>query len=133
MLAMVDFKPSDVSLFGSFPPFCATFERTEAEVTAAILVRVLEAKGNVWRPIGWPEVADVLRADLEIAESMGDKAPATQRLIDDIARNPFLRPAPSELVTRGFCRWTDEEQRIVEFTDAGLERLRRHVRPHETP
>ena len=120
MIATVDFKPSDVNLCGSFPPLVATYGRTDLEVTAAVIVRVLSEMGNTWRALEWSDVITVLTADL------AEEHPSPRaRLMRDIVRNPFLRIAPAYLVEKGFAEWVDEPGAAVAFTADGLERLRR--------
>lgn len=123
------FKPGDVELFGSFPPFAGTFEKTECEIAAFYIVRTLAASpDNTWRPVAWPEIGARLQADTEDAAAAGDKCPSVVRLVADLVRNRFALPDVHGLIERGFARWHDEPAGAVELTELGLERLRRWVR-----
>ena len=52
-MTIVDFRPSDVNLLG-FPPLVGTFNKTEAEVAATLMVATLAAsEENAWRPVAW--------------------------------------------------------------------------------
>lgn len=125
-IASPTFKPSEVSLVGSFPPFVATFKRSEAEMAAALLVRTMAETGDEWRAVALPEIAKVLKAD--VANKLEPWL--------SFSTNPFFRPDFLRLVSDGFCDWkhggdapvTDPE-RLLEFTVLGLDALRRWVRP----
>jgi len=123
-------KPSDVYLAGSFPPFVNTFDRAECETAAAFMVRALAVKGDSFRPIDWPEIRKVLEADVNAAEQQPAKPYTVERLVLDLLSNPFVRPDFHELAKRGFARWLGEPgASLLEFTPAGLERLRKWLPP----
>jgi hypothetical protein len=117
-----DFTPADVFL-NTVPPLLATMGKSEAEAAAAMLVRAMQVHGNVWAPMLPRDMGLVLRADL------GGKVEPWSSL----NRNPFFRPNFDLLIEKGFARWVGDESegrgRPVEFTAAGLEKLRRWVLP----
>jgi hypothetical protein len=127
------FNPSAVNLLGCFPPLVDTMGKTEAEVAATYIVRTLAASGDTWRPVTWKECRERIKADCIAVEKAGgpNKAPAVERMIFDLLRNPFTRPDVDELVRRGFARWISEPgmpvRAAIELTDEGRERLRRWV------
>ena len=123
----VDFKPSEVDLFRSFPPLCATFAKSEAEFTAAMMVRVLVARGDTWRPVKWEEIRETVLADLDAVADGKDSADPLSRLVFEMVSNPFLRPDFPRLARDGYITLTGEPQ-IAEFTPKGLEQLRTWVR-----
>lgn len=103
---MSDFKPHDVVI--SVPcPLAGTMGRVEVEFAASMIVRGLQENGNDWKPIAWPDIARVLRADI-----------ASRRdPFFSLCTNPFLRPDVDDLIKRGFGRWVVERpQSVVEFT-----------------
>ncbi len=114
----VDFKPSDVDLLGSFPPLCATMGRTERELAAVLLVRACQSGGDEWKVHTLGEV---------IADDMyNDREP-----LHSLSRNPFCRPDMHDCVATGFAAWVGDAgnpDHGVEFTEKGLEALRRWVR-----
>jgi hypothetical protein len=115
-----DFKPSDVDMEGSFPPFVDTFKKTEAEVCAALLVRTCLVKGDEWQALDWSDIASQIRADVA----------AKVEPIFSLATNPFAIPDVHRLIKDGYAEWRPEGQlRIVGFTEKGFEALRKWVRP----
>lgn len=128
---MPDYKPSAVDLLASsFPPLVATFDKTESECMGALICRALAVNGDEWRPIGWVELRDVVRADMASAAAADEpRANTLPNLIRDIARNPFANPNPHDLVKRGFAAWTDAPGGLLAFAELGFERLRKWVRP----
>lgn len=107
---MVDFKPSQVVLHPV--PLVATFERTENEVSAAVLVMTLAQAGDTWRPVAPREVGEMLRAQPK-------GAPILTTLM-------VVRFAFDVIEAKGWV--TKHADNSLEFTQAGLERLRRWVR-----
>lgn len=131
-----DFKPSDVNLLGSFPPFVATFDKTECECAAFYLVHALALGGDTWRAISWPEIGAVIRADIAACDPPSPDSPkptSLQELVRDLSNNPFARPDFFKLVDKGYARWLGEPGGTtpLELTAEGLERLRRWVRKPE--
>lgn len=117
----VTFKPSDVDLLGSFPPLCATMGRTERELAAALLVRGCQARGDEWKAVPLRMLGEVIGEDLD----------AKREPLHSINRNPFCRPDMHDCVAKGFATWVGEPgtpEYGVEFTEKGLEALRRWVR-----
>lgn len=117
-----DFKPSDVVLHPG-APLVATFGKAEREQAAALIVLALAELGDEWRSITNKEIMDTFETKARAGES-----PAF-----DYARNPFFRPAPSELAAEGFIRRTGagDEGGTIEFTEKGIEAMRRWARPAE--
>lgn len=113
----ITFKPSDVSIHPI--PLCGTMGHCEAEVAAAMTVRACEVHGNEWRAVSREEIIYSMAVDLEM-----ERAPFAS-----ILRNPFLRPDLSDLVKRGFAVWVGEGEIHIQFTDKGLEALKRWVKP----
>lgn len=117
---MKEFRPSDVRLDTSFPPLCATMGRVEREAAATLMVRVCQLSGDRWLPVEPRAIGRTWRGDLE----------AGVEPLASLAGNPFWRPDFHDLVAKGFARFTtdDAEGGPIEFTDAGLDALRPHVR-----
>jgi hypothetical protein len=113
------FKPSNVDLFGSFPPLVGTMGRVETEVAAALLVRVCQAREDTWQEIDPAAIAEVA-ADVET------------KWVSSLIRNPFFKPSFHELITRGFAEWvgeaTAESAGPMRFTAVGLAALKKWVR-----
>lgn len=114
---VVDFKPSDVNLCSSFPPLVGTMGRTEAELAAALLVRVCQVRGDAWQDISAVAIGEVIREDLQ----------AGREPFASMNRNPFCRPDVYDLVKRGCAEWVGEPGRVLRFTQRGLDALRRVV------
>jgi hypothetical protein len=113
------FKPSEVFL-NAIPPLTATMGRFEREFAAALLVRACQVDGDAWRGFTPAELGKVIARDLE----------AKVEPMVSWNRNPFLRPDFRDLVAQGFAACTDLDNGApVEFTERGLEALRRWVRP----
>jgi hypothetical protein len=113
------FKPSEVFLI-TFPPLVGTMGKAEVEAAASMLVRVCQVDGNEWKPCSPQEVGLTLKADID-----NKVEPWTS-----LNRNPFFRPDFHELVALGFARFTTEDEHApIEFTEQGLEAMRRWVRP----
>jgi hypothetical protein len=112
------FKPSDVDLLGSFPPLCATMGHTEAELAAAILVHACRVRGDEWKPHTLPELGEVL----------GEALDAGVEPFASMNGNPFCKPDLRDLADRGFAVWSEGHLAIA-LTEAGIERLRRWVKP----
>jgi hypothetical protein len=120
----IDFKPSDVNLFERSPfPLVNTFNRVEMEFAAALLVRACVARGDVWQSILPLELGETMKADLEPGG-----------IWETLKTNPYVRPDFSGLVEKGWTEWDESRHPAgsdpaVRFTEAGLERLRAHLRP----
>lgn len=121
------FTPTHVDLTGSFPPFVATFERSEAECAAAGMVRALQVLGRDWESVTFEEISDVVEADVMVAGEFGKHCTSVARFIADMAINRFCRPSFVDLVERGYAERVGED--AIKFTDKGLSRLARWVRP----
>ena len=114
----IDFNPSQVVL--GAPPLTGTMGKSEAEHAAAVIVRVCQANGDTWQPVGWKTVASVLTADVE----------AKREPFASLMCNPFFRPDPFELADRGFAAWDGTPGASpVALTTKGLEALRQWVKP----
>lgn len=97
----------------------------ERECAAALIVRTLQVNGDTWRPVGWPEIEQVFKADIE-----ANREPWVL-----LVRNPFFRPDVHDLVkpqidkdtgeTFYYARWTEIEGGTVELTQRGIEALPR--------
>ena len=107
------FKPSDVNLCASFPPLVATMGRTEAEIAAALLVRVCQVNGDTWQDIDVVLLSTVIKSDLE----------AKREPFASLNRNPFCRPDVHDLVKRGFAEWVGDPGQTLRFTQQGLDVL----------
>ncbi len=108
-------RPSDI-IIANPTPLTATFERTEAEQAAALMIVVLADADDSWRPVTPKEIGRYIRGILDAKE-----APPVWM------NNPFFRPDIHNLVTRGFARWEGDEDadgRPVGFTEKALEKLR---------
>lgn len=121
---MDKFKPSDVSLLHSFPPLVDIMGKTELENAAMLILRALVRGGDEWKPVGPKDMGTAIDADLR------DNIEPLKAL----SRNPFFNPDFSGLVDKGFARWTSDEKlnRLIEFTEQGIEALRSHVIPRNT-
>ena len=108
---MIDFHPSQVSLRGMF---VGTFDHSEAENTAAVIVKVLTMNGDAWRSATCVELADGF--------DVLTRVPGAWR---DWFNNPFMRIDMHDLVDRGFAVWDGDK--AIRFTDTGLERMRKWV------
>ncbi len=116
---MIDFKPSAVNLGGSYPPLCDTFGRSEAEAAATLIVLACVELGDAWIPVGPETIGRLIE---------GARTSRTEPLYS-LSRNPFWHPDIWELIKRGAAEWVGEpgDHGVVQFTEAGLERLRRWV------
>ena len=110
-----NFTPSQVALGGMF---IGTFDHSEAENTAAIIVKVLSMNGDTWRPATCEE--------LSTGFDQLTKVPGPWR---DWFNNPFNRIDMHDLVDRGFAIW--EGPRAIQFTAKGLQRMEKWVQASE--
>ncbi len=113
----VCFKPSDVSLYDSFPPLAGTLGKTEAELAATLLVRASQVHGDVWQDIHVRMLGEVIRADLG----------AKREPLHSMNRNPFCRPDVWQLVKLGCAEWVGEPGKVLRFTEKGLDGLYKAV------
>lgn len=111
----MEFKPSQVQ-FSSFPPFVGTFDRTETECTAAVIVKTLALRGDTWRAIDCSELAAVFD------ELTGPKNSDWHKLFN----NPFITVDLHGLVDRGYAAWR-KAGKAIEFTEIGRGRLEKWV------
>jgi hypothetical protein len=128
---LLPFKPSQVMLAASFPPFVATFEKTECECAVAYIVATLAATGDEWRPLTWVDVGKVIGDAMKSCDEKGyANAPPGDRLLEDLAKNPFARPDFHKLAKLGYARWLGEPGGTtpLELTEVGIEKLRKWVR-----
>lgn len=118
LAVMVTFKPSQVFL-NAVPPLVGTMKHSECEHAAALLVLACQLQGDEWaakRP------QDIGHAIGQALDDKIDPWPA-------IDRNPFFRPDFRALVEEGFARWVEAgDGSPIEFTEAGLEALRKYVK-----
>ena len=112
MSAGVAFLPSEVDLTGMF---VGTFDHMEAENTAAVIVKVLASNGDRWRSATCEELA----AGFE--QLTRDDGPWRTWF-----NNPFVKIDMHDLVDRGFASW--DASSAIQFTDAGLQRMRKWVK-----
>jgi hypothetical protein len=110
---MKNFTPSQVNLNRMF---VGTFDRVEAECTAAVIVKVLALNGNVWRTATCEELADGFSALVE-----------NEGMWRSWFNNPFVKIDMHDLVDRGFATWEGEV--AIKFTDKGLQRMEKWVTP----
>lgn len=106
------FKPSQVYLGERLMD---TFNHSEAENTAAVIIQVLADNGDVWRSAMREELAEGF-ARLTNPEGFWRTW----------FNNPFMRIDMHDLVKRGFAVWDGEK--AIQFTDTGLQRLEKWVR-----
>ena len=110
---MNDFKPSQVYL--GIPPLTATMGRSEREHAAAILVRVCQARGDIWQPVTPAMFGEVINDDLT----------AKTEPFYSLNQNPFFNPDFHDIVAKGFARWVETEGKgPLELTPTGIEALR---------
>lgn len=101
-------------------PLVDTMRKAEAEIAAAMVVRTLHRRGNVWREVMLKEVGSVI----------GEEIDAGLPPFAELSRNPFVRPDFHELVDRGYAVINGEEgDATITFTDAGIAAMRRWQRP----
>jgi hypothetical protein len=120
-MSTVDFKPSDVDIFG-MPPLLDTMGRSQREFSAALYVRACQFHGDSWQPMEPRRIGEMLKADLA----------AEREPVRTWNGNPFLRTDFLDLVEKGFARWVHEEGGAVMLTDAGMSALSRWV-PRSSP
>lgn len=119
----VSFKPSDIDPFLRSPvPFVATFNHSESEIFAAMLVGAMVANGDEWKPIE-PRAVGVWLRDVIMVD------PEQKKIWEGFIM--IARPHPHTLVKEDFCRFVgdDEQHAAIEFTELGLERLAKWVKP----
>jgi len=104
-------KPSDIIIAGGVP-LCDVFDRAEAEQMAALMIVTLAAAGDEWRPVTQQDINEFVSGVL--SES---KPPSW-------IANPFFKPDPSDLVSRGYAERIGKGPEIaIAFTPDGLEKL----------
>lgn len=108
------FKPSQVDLHGSFPPLCDTMKKGELECTAALMVRACQVNGDKWQPVYVKQLAELLTA----------KDP----LVVSIISNPFLTPAYTDLVEKGYATFDGVDEAGLSFTEQGYTAMLKWVR-----
>lgn len=102
-----NFTPSQVHLDLIF---VGTFDRVEIEVTAAIIVKALAIKGNVWRIISCDELVEVFK---DLTKEDGPWK--------SLFNNHFISIDMHRLVDHGYASWNGP--RAIKFTDLGLQRM----------
>lgn len=107
-----DFAPSNVALRSMF---VGTFDRMEAENTAAVMVKILAVNGDVWRTATFQELSDGF-------SELVKKDEHWRRWFN----NPFAKIDMHDLVNRDYAEWDGDHG--IKFTDKGLERMRKWVR-----
>lgn len=111
----IDFAPSAVKYDArSYLPFVGTFNKGEAEVAAAMLVRACEFHGDRWQPITFAHVKEALKHDVDTK-----REPFATWM-----RNPFARPDIHRLVADGFVAEVGDAHA---FTAKAFEAMRRWV------
>lgn len=112
-----EFKPSQVALQEPLP-FIGTFRKAEAESAAAMMVVAMRRDGNKWRPVLPIEIGEAIK-------QLHDKEGYSWMT------NPFCKPDFWKLVELGFAEFLDGEKekgKPIQFTDAGIEKLRAWAR-----
>ena len=114
-----DFKPSQVAMLSkSVLPFIGTFDHSEAETAAAVLVAAMAHHGDEWAPMLPAQLGEWMKSETAKPEGRWAK----------LFENPFLRPDFDELVEKGWARWVGDEaegrKRALELTDKALDRIR---------
>lgn len=110
-MSIAEFFPSQVDLEFMF---VGTFDHSEAENTAAVIVKVLALNGDVWRSAS----CDELTTGFE--QLTKDDGPWRTWF-----NNPFRRIDMHDLVARGFATW--DGPKALKFTDEGLRRMGKWV------
>jgi hypothetical protein len=100
--------------------------RTEAEVAAALIVRVCQANGDVWQDVVPAMIGAVAAADI----SAGNEP------ISSMSKNPFCKPDFHDLVARGCAEWVGQSAgdpgKSLRITPRGFDGLRKFVAPPAT-
>lgn len=113
-------KPSDIDVFG-VPPLVGTMGKSEVELAAAILVRVLALNGDIWRAVSLQEAAAVETVERERLKGKEAGVPEFWTI------PPFISsPDFHELVERGYASFDDQggAPPDIAFTEKGLEALK---------
>jgi len=123
-------KPSDVRLWwrDAIIPLLGLFRRAEYEYAAALLVRACVVNGDEWKPQMPRDIGTIMRADIERNED-------GQGYLKTLASNPFCRPDFWGLVKEGFAEFLGDPEKgaPVQFTEKGLEQLRKTCREETEP
>lgn len=103
-------KPSDLCC-GGFPPFVATFKRTEVECLMALLWVFLRDEGDAFRTIFVTDLNPYLRKELD----------SKKGLAHEILTNPFAHALESvdAAIELGFLAWSGSQE-MIEARKAGL-------------
>lgn len=115
-------KPSSFDLTKGVLPLMATFGRAERELAAAMLVFVLQRRGDEWTWVTPDMLVDVFLTDDVI-----------ERKVEPWARlngNPFC-PTPdfASLVTSGDLELGGDGNKWMRFTPEGIWKLERSLGP----
>lgn len=94
--------------------FIGTFDHSESENTAAVIVKVLASSGNIWRSASCEELAS------GFADLVKDEGPWRSWF-----NNPFMKLDMHDLVDRGFASWDGDK--AIAFTKKGLQRMDKWV------
>lgn len=113
---MINLHPSQIRST-SFIPFMGVFGKTEAEVFAGVLLRVLE---HAHAPTMTTPVTVEMLARFEAHTVTLPKSDPLVKFLD----NPFLTPDPKLLLDLGYCRCSGSgDDAVWAFTDAGVQRM----------
>lgn len=94
--------------------FASTFDRTETELTALLIVITLTSNGNMWRIVSCDELAK------QFVILFNSDNP-----LRFVFNNPFYRVDLHGLVDGGYATWIGSN--AIEFTVKGLQQLARWV------
>lgn len=111
---MIDFKPSQVELQALLGD---TMGRCEREIAALLMVRTLQVNGDTWSSVDALHIKTTVQADIE----------AKTEPVYSLHFAPIM-PDFWDMVAHGYARFTERlAGGPIEFTDKGLEALRRWV------
>lgn len=107
--------PADIR-FGAGLPFVGLLGRSELEAAAALIVRICQRSGGVFRPLVPKEIEDAINADVR-----EDVSP-----FSELIANPFWRPDFRGLVDAGFADFIGTKNpRPISLTVKFFDRLNR--------
>lgn len=113
----MDFKPSQIDVFHrSFLPFIGTFDHSEVESAAGILVSAMAHHGDEWKFIGPKDIGEWSQVELKNGEHWSK-----------LFKNPFLQPDFHKLVAEGWAEWEDGAfgpGAPLKFTQKALDRMK---------
>jgi hypothetical protein len=112
------FLPSQVMLSSS--PLVGTMDNSEREFAAALLVRACQVLGDAWKPVELRDLGQVMKSDVDQGHE-----PLTS-----FKANSFFNPNFDLFADGVYGRWLGvPRESALEFTERGIEALRRWVTP----